>query len=902
MAYSINTNIASLQAQEYLRLTSDFQQKTINRVTSGLRIISSGDDAAGLAIANSFRSDLAVLTQGIRNANDGLSTLQTIDGGINNISKLLDRARTLATQSASGTFTGSRTVLNTEFQSVIDEIDRQAQAIGLNQNGSFARSLAVFIGGGRASGNITDISNGSVAVDLTTSTVDAQSLGLKGVQATNGTAYDLGASSTTSVANIVANANNVASASDGYTDFYFYGPEFSDADRIKVTISHSDLGSTETLVSRLNDAIAAAGNGGTAAATAFKNANIKASVVTDSDGKQKLAFTSSVAAFQVKAGDLMSNALLGNFNGGGPEGAAITNTVAGAGNVATGTNTFTQNGNVIFRIQGGGLEGVVDLTVATVAATTTVTTALASLSSQVANNAQLQAAGITLTTAASGSPLLFTNAHGDRFEVMVAGDVDNYFGMGGFRLDTATATSFDYTTITGASGQFQGGSQVLEFSLAGGAKRTITVDMSSAEAGIATATQVLNNLFAADAEMVKAGIVASNDGTNITIASSNGTAFRMNVVDAQAVVTGTAYGSFNITTGTSDALTFAVNGGGDVVVVLAQNQTANAANIATQLNGNANFNGANLTATVVNGRIRIATNHGTAADSSIEVKAVANNAYTALGLTAGNTYTDNLLGFDSSTTVGTAYTANTTTNNTTTAPTINSGGAYQTEALDFAAIRYGTDDQTITIAVNNATGTPQTMQVVLRNDATARNGRTVDQAVATINTAIQATNNDTLQKIVAVKELSGGSEKIRFISTLQDFKVTLGATQNTVGVGSSLQQGKVNSSTQSSGGSTADISTQSMAQDAVTALATAVSALGVAQAVVGKGQNQFNYAVNLAQTQLSNIAAAESRIRDADLAAEAANLTKAQILQQAGIAALAQANVAPQAVLTLLRG
>ena len=133
MSYTINTNIASLQAQEYLRVNSDFQAKTINRVTSGLRIISSGDDAAGLAIANTFRSDQAVLGQGIRNANDGLSQLQIADGGINNISKLLDRARTLATQSASGTFTGDRGLLNSEFSSVLAEIDRQAQAIGLDQ-------------------------------------------------------------------------------------------------------------------------------------------------------------------------------------------------------------------------------------------------------------------------------------------------------------------------------------------------------------------------------------------------------------------------------------------------------------------------------------------------------------------------------------------------------------------------------------------------------------------------------------------------------------------------------------------------------------------------------------------------------------------------------------------------
>src|SRR5206468_12972258 len=82
VSYQINTNIASLQAQEYLRVNSEFQNKTINRVTSGLRIISSGDDAAGLAIANTYRSDQAVLSQGVRNANDGLSQLQIADGRI----------------------------------------------------------------------------------------------------------------------------------------------------------------------------------------------------------------------------------------------------------------------------------------------------------------------------------------------------------------------------------------------------------------------------------------------------------------------------------------------------------------------------------------------------------------------------------------------------------------------------------------------------------------------------------------------------------------------------------------------------------------------------------------------------------------------------------------------------
>jgi len=133
--------------------------------------------------------------------------------------------------------------------------------------------------------------------------------------------------------------------------------------------------------------------------------------------------------------------------------------------------------------------------------------------------------------------------------------------------------------------------------------------------------------------------------------------------------------------------------------------------------------------------------------------------------------------------------------------------------------------------------------------------------------------------------------------------VTLSAagSGSPVGIGSATQQGTVQKSTQLAGGGSADISNQTSAESAVTALASAVTALGSAQAVVGRGENQFTYAVNLAQSQLTNLAAAESSIRDADMAAAAANLTKAQILVQAGVAALAQANSAPQAVLTLLK-
>ena len=92
---------------------------------------------------------------------------------MNNISQMLDRLRTLSTQSASGTFTGDRGILNNEFQSVLGQIDQQAQAIGLNQGGQFATNLAVYIGGGKdtTTGGFS-ASNGTLNINLSAATVD----------------------------------------------------------------------------------------------------------------------------------------------------------------------------------------------------------------------------------------------------------------------------------------------------------------------------------------------------------------------------------------------------------------------------------------------------------------------------------------------------------------------------------------------------------------------------------------------------------------------------------------------------------------------------------------------------------------------------------------------------------
>jgi flagellin len=161
-SFSVVTIIASATAQANLTSTSVSLQRALTRLSSGFRINQSGDDAAGLVVANSYRQDVAVLNQGIRNANDGLSDLQIKDGALNNIGMLLDRMATLAAQSANGATTATgRTALSAEFTDLTAEITRETTVAGLTT----AVGFSVFVSNNGTNGQIT----GSIAAVTTTS-------------------------------------------------------------------------------------------------------------------------------------------------------------------------------------------------------------------------------------------------------------------------------------------------------------------------------------------------------------------------------------------------------------------------------------------------------------------------------------------------------------------------------------------------------------------------------------------------------------------------------------------------------------------------------------------------------------------------------------------------------------
>ena len=123
----INSNIASLNAQAAIATNSRGLERSMQQLSTGKRINSAADDAAGLAIASKLTSQIRGLNQAVRNANDAISMLQTAEGATNEITNMLQRMRELAVQSANDTNTDDdRTALNTEYQELVSEIDRIA--------------------------------------------------------------------------------------------------------------------------------------------------------------------------------------------------------------------------------------------------------------------------------------------------------------------------------------------------------------------------------------------------------------------------------------------------------------------------------------------------------------------------------------------------------------------------------------------------------------------------------------------------------------------------------------------------------------------------------------------------------------------------------------------------------
>ncbi|MCH8156293.1 MAG: flagellin FliC [Nitrospinae bacterium] len=143
MAIRIFNNIPSLNAQRLLGINNDRLSTSIERISSGLRINRGSDDAAGLAISESLRSDIRALRQAIRNANDGIALINVTEGSLNEQSGILIRLRELASQAATGTVGSTeRGTIQLEFSALRNELDRIAATTEFNGQALIDGSLA----------------------------------------------------------------------------------------------------------------------------------------------------------------------------------------------------------------------------------------------------------------------------------------------------------------------------------------------------------------------------------------------------------------------------------------------------------------------------------------------------------------------------------------------------------------------------------------------------------------------------------------------------------------------------------------------------------------------------------------------------------------------------------------
>ena len=135
MGLRINTNVLSLAAQRSLGVNNSKQQQTLERLSSGSRINKAADDAAGLAISEKMKAQIRGLQQAERNVGDGISMIQTAEGGLNEVSNILTRLRELSMQAASDTVNDTeRGFTNMEYQNLKAEIDRISQVTEFNGN------------------------------------------------------------------------------------------------------------------------------------------------------------------------------------------------------------------------------------------------------------------------------------------------------------------------------------------------------------------------------------------------------------------------------------------------------------------------------------------------------------------------------------------------------------------------------------------------------------------------------------------------------------------------------------------------------------------------------------------------------------------------------------------------
>jgi flagellin len=824
----INTNVKALAAQASMSNVNKSMETAMERLSTGIRINSAKDDAAGLAIALRMTADIRGTAVAIRNANDGISLSQTAEGGLGQINDILQRMRELAVQSSNGTAApDNRQASQLEISQLKQEIDTIANRTNFNG--------IKLLDGTAAKLNIQTGVNAGDMMTMQISAARTQDIGIGGRASLTATGQSGGQGALAKQLNagdLIINGVSVG-ASDASSDNISAAPletitmSFTHAIANDATVIFDGITVKGTTADSATPTTAAAffiaqyNAGGTGGATSMR-------FVAEADGTTKVRLTAKAPGNLTDAanpvtGDAANKPTFTIAQGGGDKAssaiakvAAINAVSAQSGVIATvGTTTVAGTKQVV-----ADLTGTVTINGVETGAFSTTQDAGVSRTNAIA--------AINLISAQTGVRAVDTGDINKGVQ-LIADDGRNITlamknltaAATGLASPGVTTGSYQLTSISGApivlgssssgnisSAGLTAGNYTSNVSTVTSVSRTVASAAPAAgTSGLLEAGTMRINGIAIDAAVTASDTASNATTTSSKSASSIAIAAAINAKSSLTGVTAKADANVIVGTAFTDnglAKTLRLNG---VTIEMTADQSKTRAGVAIEINKSsgqtgvvASDNGRGLTLVAADGRnisLAVVTNTADPAGGTPETAAT------------GNTSRANSIGLDST------------------------------------------------------------------NTFTHATAATTNQAFTTYGTV-------TLTSELSFK-LEGGSDGNQSFGSLGFKTGTIGGANNGIKIAS------------------IDVSTQTGAQLAITALDAAMKSVSMNQAQLGAYQNRLDSAIANLTEGSTNMNASRSRVLDTDYAKESTNLAKAQIISQAATAMLAQANQSAQSVLALLK-
>lgn len=944
MAMVINSNIMSLNAQRNLTTAQAEQNQAMERLTSGKRINSAADDAAGLSIANRMTSQVNGLNQAVRNANDGVSMIQTAEGALDESTNILQRMRELSVQSANGTYTeGNRSTLNAEVQQLKAELDR------ISENTTF--NGLKLLDGSQEDISLQVGADAGQSIDFSISEVTSDSLGVS----------DAGGVSAQGTDNALANGdltiNGVAVGPSSATDDTA-STDNAAASAIAKAAAINAV-SDETNVTAVVDENTVAGSEMTADAQVtdgsnyveINNVKISNLHTTDDTATTRAAVVEAINGFSEQTGVTAVDT--------GDDKLGVQLVAEDGRNIEvdfTGTNlTAANTGLAAEGTYEGGFTLVAGAGVSSIEISGGDGTSLGDLA-----NAGLSegtySAGVASVTSTAQTETGATNAiTGVNWQGNGVGDdtagrltaenitvhADGAVATGPTAVDSANDLVTVLNAVPGVSG-FEAETKALLNNFNAGGTGTdfdfqIDIEGAGAHAIDINVAPTADNIATAINDLGVTGLSATSDGTNVTVTESTGKTLSFTMTaDTEAMdvdflqADGTAGGSpETITQGgaTDNAHVdgYISNAGYtdgtasiDELTLTSDNTTLlgsafDALTIATGsdaalADGDMTINGTTIRASSAADDTASYTDASSSdgAASGIAVAAAINESAEETGVTASVNETTVVGG--TNTTAATSGDTMLLAINGVEIGTVTSTGDRDTDIANTLDLINQKTGQTGVTATDN--GSSLTL--------TAADGRNISVALDhESSNGVNVTANvgagfglDASVDGIGSGDITSGTDPVTKYETTYSTVTLSSAGEIEIDGGSNGAAGATDSGLEvgSYGGGAdgqflkdVDISTAEGASKALTAIDNALEQVSDIRSELGAVNNRLDFTINNLSNVSENTAAARSRIEDADFAAESANLSRAQVLQQAGTAMLAQANAAPQQVLSLLQ-